>query len=837
VRSFAIAIMVILAAGPACRADGGFVRPRLSERAEGRTGVSSDAQKGVVIRLEDRTELLILQTTYRGPAEDFGWIIPVPGLPGSGDVFPGSRDFIDWLFYVTQPWTVTEIDVQQPPDPMLFATAGAREKARSAAEGAVADGVVVLRRMNVGDYDAAVLSATNDLALQSWLERNDFTIPDGAANAFGHYVGRGWYFVALRVQPEVARGRPTVADLAPIAVRFPAERLVYPLYISRASSPELTALSLVVIEGAQTALGCDQLRWAWPRFAAAYPPGTSWATLRRELASGPEPRAVCEGVWRMALPARHLDYAEGAWEMQGEDAQLVMATATRLWTLLPRDAMLDLTFGRQGAPTISPDITRRASIRDVFARSPWAALLAGIAFVIAAALAAAGRWLPRTALWAVGAGGALLTAVGVQTVAVIVVPLGVLVMLASAVRASGAATDYESRPSPLSRVGAPEWILFACVLIVAGLIVLQAQIPGGLRGLPPALLVAAIGSAAAVIVLATQAARRSAEDVGERAAVGGSVPTPAEVAAWTGVTVGWAAVMVAVGTRAPAPTFASGDGWLASAYYALASLVPASALVLCAEVAWIVAALTLMAGEVRRWEPAAVWAVTRTTAVTVLLGALGIVAVVPVPGIFSNLGSFPAELRPLVDVLHFIAIVVAVGLVAFVLVAPFTTRRSRLIGQGLATAAGLMALLMLAGQVRVLQPAEAGGTRPVATRAASRLDSALQQLDIAIAAFASDTGCYPARLEDLTARTPPQGGLDASGNAAAVAGEYAGPYLAVLPVDPLTGRRDTWVYEVTGSPMVASGGYSLTIMPREDKRTVARRARRWFTTRTPAPPP
>ena len=836
-RVFAIAIMIILAAGPACRADGGFVRPRLSERAEGLTGVSSDAQKGVVIRLQDRAELLILQTTYRGPAEDFGWIIPVPGLPAGGDVFPASRYLIDRLFYVTQPWTVTEIDVQQPPDPMLFATAGAREKARSVAEGAVAGGVIVHRRMDVGDYDAAVLSATSDVALQSWLERNQFAIAEGGTDAFGHYVGRGWHFVALRVRPEVARGRPTVADLAPIAIRFPAERLVYPLYVSRASSPELTALSLVVVDSARTALGCDQLRWAWPRFAAAYPPGTSWATLRRELASGAEARAVCEGVWRMTLPARHSGYAEGAWEMQGEDAQSMTATATRLWTLLPRDAMVDLTFGRQGAPTISPGITRRASIRDMFARSPWAALLAGIAFVIAAALGAAGRWLPRTALWALGAGGALLTAVGVQTVAVVVVPLGVLVMLASAVRASEAATDYEPGPSPLSRVGAPEWILFACVLIVAGLVILQAQIPGWLRGLPLALLVAAIGSAAAVIVLATQAARRSAKGVGQRAATGGSAPRPTAIAAWAGVTVGWAVVVVAVGTGAPAPTFARGDGWLASGYYALASIVPASALALCAELAWILAALTLVVREVRRWEPAAVWAVCRTTVATVLLGALGIVAVVPVPGIFSNLGGFPADLRPLVGVVHFIAIVVAVGLVAFTLVAPFTTRRSRLIGQGLADAAGLMALLMLAGHMHVLQPAEAGGTRAAAARVATRLDSALEQLDIAIAAFASDTGCYPARLADLTARTPPRRGLDASGNPAPVAGEYAGPYLAVLPVDPLTGRRDTWVYEVTGSPMVDSGGYSLTIMPREGMGSLASRARRWFTTRAPAPPP
>jgi hypothetical protein len=32
-----------------------------------------------------------------------------------------------------------------------------------------------------------------------------------------------------------------------------------------------------------------------------------------------------------------------------------------------------------------------------------------------------------------------------------------------------------------------------------------------------------------------------------------------------------------------------------------------------------------------------------------------------------------------------------------------------------------------------------------------------------------------------------------------------------LPVDPLTGRRDTWVYEPTGTPMVDSGGFEISL--------------------------
>jgi len=32
-----------------------------------------------------------------------------------------------------------------------------------------------------------------------------------------------------------------------------------------------------------------------------------------------------------------------------------------------------------------------------------------------------------------------------------------------------------------------------------------------------------------------------------------------------------------------------------------------------------------------------------------------------------------------------------------------------------------------------------------------------------------------------------------------------------MPIDPITGRRDTWLYEVTGDPMVSSGSYAIEV--------------------------
>ncbi|HCA46498.1 MAG TPA: hypothetical protein DEP45_03780, partial [Armatimonadetes bacterium] len=93
----------------------------------------------------------------------------------------------------------------------------------------------------------------------------------------------------------------------------------------------------------------------------------------------------------------------------------------------------------------------------------------------------------------------------------------------------------------------------------------------------------------------------------------------------------------------------------------------------------------------------------------------------------------------------------------------------------------------------------------------SELDMALVRLDDAILSFLEEAGCYPAALEDLTVTVPPEVGLDSSGNAVPVGRDWLGSRIKELPIDPLTGRNDTWVYEVTGSPMIDSGGLDIAM--------------------------
>ena len=90
---------------------------------------------------------------------------------------------------------------------------------------------------------------------------------------------------------------------------------------------------------------------------------------------------------------------------------------------------------------------------------------------------------------------------------------------------------------------------------------------------------------------------------------------------------------------------------------------------------------------------------------------------------------------------------------------------------------------------------------------AERIAKALRQ-------FRDATGAYPAKLEDLTAARMPTQGLDTSGNPVPIlAGQALSmPQLPALPVDPLTGRSDTWVYNPRSPLLVESGGYEVTVI-------------------------
>ncbi len=86
--------------------------------------------------------------------------------------------------------------------------------------------------------------------------------------------------------------------------------------------------------------------------------------------------------------------------------------------------------------------------------------------------------------------------------------------------------------------------------------------------------------------------------------------------------------------------------------------------------------------------------------------------------------------------------------------------------------------------------------------------SVLRVVEAAIQDFERDCGCYPAKLEDLTTSAAPSEGLDVSGNATPLSGEWRGPYLTELPSDPFGVGL---LYDVRGMGLVDYAGMEMKV--------------------------
>jgi len=352
-------IVFALIMGGRLWADGVFVPPI---DAQGEDRVASTEQKGVIIGMPDGDEVLLLQTTYHGPAGEFAWIIPVPGEPGADDVFLASQDFIDETLFATKPLIVTDIagGSQYPPHDAASEGMDAPVAGGMGMEGGAAPTVTVHRRMEVGDFDVSVLSATGTRVLLDWLDRNGYRTPEGHEEVFGSYVERGWYFVALRIIPGVVEDRPTLTEVSPVGIRFATDELVYPLLISKLSSRPLTAMTLVVI--ADEAMSCLEMDAEPPDLDKRYRKGSCWASIRREMAeeSGD---LVHEYSGSGDLVWTDLWYRADQRRPPGAPAFHEMHM-DRFWGLLTLGEMQDMTF----APDPEPEdfrlrIVRRGSVQ------------------------------------------------------------------------------------------------------------------------------------------------------------------------------------------------------------------------------------------------------------------------------------------------------------------------------------------------------------------------------------------------------------------------------------------------------------------------------------------
>lgn len=94
--------------------------------------------------------------------------------------------------------------------------------------------VTVVDHVEVGPYELAQLTGTDNRAVSDWLTAKDFALPPDLARHLGPYLAEGWLVIAVHLRPEAAE--ETFDDgLPPMRISFATDEPVYPMRLSAAA--------------------------------------------------------------------------------------------------------------------------------------------------------------------------------------------------------------------------------------------------------------------------------------------------------------------------------------------------------------------------------------------------------------------------------------------------------------------------------------------------------------------------------------------------------------------------------------------------------------------------
>lgn len=221
------------------RADGCFV----FKPGHG-TDVDEPTQRALIVHDAGREDLLLL-VRYEGPRQEFGWLIPVPGRPR---VSKGS----------TEPFRELSRLTPFPSSSGLQITLGSQRDEREEVE--------VLEDKTIGEYRVATLSAHSSGGLERWLKAQRFSLPKHKSGIIDEYIGKGWYFVAVKIRPSSAvqkslkyrsgieqpaspwKNARASGELTPLLISFDTPECVFPLKVSSIGGKASEVLVYVLSE-------------------------------------------------------------------------------------------------------------------------------------------------------------------------------------------------------------------------------------------------------------------------------------------------------------------------------------------------------------------------------------------------------------------------------------------------------------------------------------------------------------------------------------------------------------------------------------------------------------
>jgi hypothetical protein len=182
----------------------------------------AQAGEQIIFKQENGNTTTMVRILYTGEAEDFAWVLPVPATP---QLSIGSDITFTELEISTRP----QFNLQRTgtsclsEDDVVFT---------AAADGttspvALPEGVVIEETLEVGPFDAQVISSDDATALSSWLVDNNFDLTERGIELLQPYIDDSMKFVVLKLQNNKSSG-----DITPIILNYESDKPVIPLRLT-----------------------------------------------------------------------------------------------------------------------------------------------------------------------------------------------------------------------------------------------------------------------------------------------------------------------------------------------------------------------------------------------------------------------------------------------------------------------------------------------------------------------------------------------------------------------------------------------------------------------------
>ncbi|HPF38536.1 MAG TPA: DUF2330 domain-containing protein [Phycisphaerae bacterium] len=190
--------------------------------------VSQSAEQ-IIFRQDGEQVAAFVRIQYQGAAEDFSWVVPVPGIP---DVEMSSELLFQQLDGLTRPSFQLRYEGDLCQRGPFFGVADG--VAAPQADGNSPGGsVVVLEDKVVGPFNVQIINSDDADAMAKWLVDNGYDLTDRGAALIAPYVTEGMNFVALKLRKD-----KDVGDLVPLKMVYKTDRPMVPIRLTAVAATQ-----------------------------------------------------------------------------------------------------------------------------------------------------------------------------------------------------------------------------------------------------------------------------------------------------------------------------------------------------------------------------------------------------------------------------------------------------------------------------------------------------------------------------------------------------------------------------------------------------------------------